>query len=737
MEQKVSTSAQQIGSNVSQTGKTIVRFGEIQDLVKSYYPDADLDLIRAAYVYSAQVHLGQTRRSGEPYLVHPVAVSMILAQMKLDEASVATGLLHDTVEDTLATLEEIERFFGKEIAALVDGVTKISKIEFQSKEERQAENFRKMILAMSRDIRVLMVKLADRLHNMRTLGPMPPDAQVRIARETLDIYAPLAARLGIYWMRTELEDLAFRYVNPERYATIAKRLEESLRQREEYANNVLRIITEKIEQYNIKGVIKGRNKEIFSIHQKMIGQHLDFDQIHDLTAFRIILNNVSECYAVLGLIHSLWRPVPGRFKDYIAMPKSNGYQSLHTTVIGPEGLRIEIQIRSTEMDLIAEEGIAAHWSYKEGKIPEAEDAKVVNWLRQMMEWQQDLDDPREFFENVRVDLYPDEVYVFTPKGEVREFPKGATPLDFAYAIHTEVGHRCVGARINGKMVSLKYQLRTGDSVEIITSVHQKPSKDWLKFVKTGRAKTKIRHYVQTEERERSVQIGRESTDRELRKWRMEISRVEREGEILKIAQEFSFKTEADLYAAIGYGRISPKVIITKLVPPAEREKAKASLIEEKQIKKTHSTTKSGVRVHGLTDVMVTFAKCCNPLPGDIIRGFITRGRGVTVHNQDCPNLARTDAKRVIDVTWDEDQPVRRTAKLALQVENRMGMLAAVSGTISSNDSDIVQANIKNVNDNYAEGIFVVSVKNVDHLNSLMNALRTTRGVKKVDRLAIM
>jgi GTP diphosphokinase / guanosine-3',5'-bis(diphosphate) 3'-diphosphatase len=722
---------------MTQTGKSIVRFGEIQDMVKSYYPDADLDLIRAAYVYSAQVHLGQTRRSGEPYLVHPVAVAMILAQMKLDEASVATGLLHDTVEDTLATQDELERFFGKEIATLVDGVTKISKIEFQSKEERQAENFRKMILAMSRDIRVLLVKLADRLHNMRTLDPMPKEAQIRIARETLEIYAPLAARLGIYWMRTELENLAFQYVNPDRYALIKKRLEEIVKQREEYVNNVLRVIREKLEQYNIKALTKGRNKEIFSIHQKMISQHLDFDQLHDITAFRIVLNNVSECYAVLGLIHSLWRPVPGRFKDYIAMPKSNGYQSLHTTVIGPNGLRIEIQIRTHEMDLIAEEGIAAHWSYKEGKVVEAEDAKVVNWLRQMMEWQQDLEDPREFFENVRVDLYPDEVYVFTPKGEVREFPKGATPLDFAYSIHTEVGHRCVGARVNGKMVPLKYQLRTGDSVEIITSVHQKPSKDWLKFVKTGRARTKIRHFVLAEERERSIQMGRDSTDRELRKWRLDLTRAEKDGEILKMAQEYSFKTESDLYAAIGYGRISPKVVITRLVPPAEREKAKAALAEEKHVKKERTTSKSGVKVHGLTDVMVNFAKCCNPLPGDGVRGFVTRGRGVTVHKDGCLNLQNSDFKRIIDVTWDEDQPVRRSVKLGLQTENRMGMLATISGVISSGDSNIEQVNIKTVSDHFAEGTVVVSVKNLEHLNTLMNALKAVKGVRKVERLGVV
>jgi GTP pyrophosphokinase len=654
--------------------------------------------------------------------------------MKLDEASVATGLLHDTVEDTLVTVDDIERFFGKEIATLVDGVTKISKMEFQSKEQRQAENYRKMILAMSRDIRVLLVKLADRLHNMRTLDYLPREAQQRIARETLEIYAPLAARLGIYWVRTELEDLSFRYLDRERYELIQARLEESIRRTEEYVNNVLRIIREKLKQYNIKAVTKGRNKEIFSIHKKMVSQNLEFDQIHDVTAFRIILGSVSECYAVLGLIHSLWRPVPGRFKDYIAMPKGNGYQSLHTTVIGPEGNRIEIQIRTHEMDRISEEGIAAHWSYKEGKVVEPEEEKVTNWLRQMMEWQQDLDDPREFLENVRVDLYPDEVYVFTPKGEVKEFPKGATPLDFAYAIHTEVGHHCVGARVNGRMVPLKHQLQTGDSVEIVTSVHQKPSKDWLKYVRSGRARTKIRHYVLTEERQRSIEIGKDNAERELRKWRIELGRVEKEGEILKVAQDYGFKSEEDLYAAIGYGRVSPKAVITKLVPPQEREKAKAELAEERPIKRQRGTTKSGVRVQGLADVLVNFAKCCSPLPGDPIRGYISWGRGVTIHKEDCVNLRVIDSRRIVDVSWDEDQPLTRMVRLQVWAQNRMGLLATISGVFTSNEADIVQANMKTVNDHEAEGTFMVSVKNLDHLNRVMNALKSVKDVDRVTRL---
>ncbi len=719
---------------MEQNSKKIVRFNEIQERVKSYYPDADLDLIRAAYIYSAQVHLGQTRRSGEPYLIHPVAVAHILAHMKLDEASVATGFLHDTVEDTLTTIKDIERYFGEEIAKLVDGVTKISKMEFQSKEERQAENFRKMILAMSQDIRVLLVKLADRLHNMRTLEPMPPEAQRRIALETMEIYAPLATRLGIYWIKTELEDLAFSYLEPERYEFIVTRLEESIRETEDYVNNVLWEIRETLSNYKIRAITKGRNKEVFSTHKKMVSQNLEFDQIHDLTAFRIVLDSVSECYAVLGLIHQLWRPVQGRFKDYIAMPKGNGYQSLHTTVIGPEGRRIEIQIRTHEMDLVSDQGIAAHWSYKEGKALEPKEMQVVSWLRQVMEWQQDLEDPREFFENVRVDLYPDEVYVFTPKGEVREFPKGSTPLDFAYSIHTEVGHRCVGARVNGKMVPLKYELQNGDTIEIMTSVHQKPSKDWLKHVKTGRARTKIRHFVLAEERERAIEIGRESSDRELRRWHMDLGQAERDGNILSLAEDYGFKAEADLYAAIGYGRLSPKIVVTKLVPAHEREKAKASLSEEKIIKKARRETKSGVKIHGLSDVMVNFGKCCNPLPGDSIRGFITRGRGVTIHKSDCQNLLVADTKRVVDASWDEDASVRRMVKLSIEAENRSGMLSTISGVFSTNESDIVQCNVTTPTEQIAHGIFLVYVRNLDHLTNIITALKSIKGVEKVERL---
>jgi GTP diphosphokinase / guanosine-3',5'-bis(diphosphate) 3'-diphosphatase len=712
----------------------IPRFNEIQDMVKAAYPDADVGLIQSAYIYSAKAHGGQTRRSGEPYLVHPVAVAKILAQMRLDEASVATGLLHDIVEDTLTSAEELAEFFGDEIAQLVDGVTKISKMAFQSKEERQAESFRKMILAMSRDIRVLLVKLADRLHNMRTLNFMPPEAQKRIAQETLDIYAPLAARLGIYWMRTELEDLSFLYLEPEGYTSIKVNLEESIKRTADYVNNVLRIVRERLESKSIAGSVKGRNKDIFSIHRKMKAQGLEFDQIHDLTAFRIVVDSVGDCYAVLGIIHDLWKPVHQRFKDYIAMPKSNGYQSLHTTVIGPEGGRIEIQIRTQEMDVIAENGIAAHWSYKEGKIAQPDDIKLTNWLRQMMEWQQDVNDPREFLESVRIDLYPDDIYVFTPKGEVKEFPKNSTPLDFAYAIHTEVGHRCVGARINGRIVPLRHPMSTGDTVEIVTSAHGKPSKDWLKSVKTSRAKTKIRHFILAEERTRSIQIGRETTDRELRKWRMDLLRAERDGEILKIAKEFSFKTETDLYAAIGYGRVSPKQVITVLVPPQDREKARSELTQEREEKKHRGSSKSGVKIEGMADMMVNFAKCCSPLPGDSITGFITRGRGITIHKADCVNLNSLDDRRLVSAQWDEQQAFNWIVSIEVQAKNRNHLLADLSGVFSSNGSAIAKVNAQSLNEHNAQGIFMVYVKNLDHLTRLINALKKVKGVHKVERL---
>lgn len=714
--------------------RSTVRFVDIEERVKSYHPTANLDLIRSAYVYSAQVHVDQKRRSGEPYLVHPLAVAMILADMKLDEATIATGLLHDTVEDTLATHEQLLDLFGPEIAMLVDGVTKLSKVAFQSKEAREAENFRKILLAMTADIRVLLVKLADRLHNMRTLACMPTESQKRIARETLDIYAPLASRMGIYWMKTELEDIAFRYLEPQTYRMIDDWLKESIERNQEYINTVLTTIRERLQQHKIKGITRGRIKEVYSIHRKMQQQNLELDQIHDFIAFRIIVDSVHDCYEVLGYMHALWKPVPGRFKDYIAVPKGNNYRSLHTTVIGPHGNRIEIQIRTHEMDLVAEQGIAAHWSYKERRPVDPQDIEVIGWLRQMMDSQKELDDPREFLESVRMDLYPEEVMVFTPKGDVRRFPKGATPLDFAYGIHTEVGHRCVGARVNGKMVPLRYQLKTGDMVEVITSAHQKPSKDWLKLVKTGRAKTKIRHFVLQEERARAVQIGKENTERELKKWRVDITKAERDGEMLRVAREYSFRTEQDLYAAIGYGRMSAKAVITKLVPMAEREKAREDIGEEQPLKRHVSSSSSGVRIQGLADLMVKFGRCCSPLPGDPIKGFITTGRGVTIHKADCVNLQGVDSLRIVDATWDEQLSLDHVVMLEVHATDKVGLLALIGGVFASNNSNVLRAEMRSSDGLSARGTFMVSVKNLEHLNRIITGLKNIKGIHQVERL---
>src|SRR3990172_8799597 len=513
----------------------MLRFNDVLDWLHSYNPHADTDLLKKAYVFSAKVHMGQTRLSGEPYLIHPLEVAGILTQLKLDVASVATGLLHDTVEDTLTTLEEIRENFGDEIAQLVDGLTKISRIPLRSGEEGQAENFRKMILGMVKDIRVLLIKLADRLHNMRTLGYHSPEKQREIAQETLDIYAPLAHRLGIDWIKSELQELAFRYLRPDIYEEVQGKIAKKEKERERYVDEVIRMLKKKLYENHIEGEVTGRLKQIYSIYLKMKDQNIDFDQVFDLTAFRVVVNTIKECYDVLGLIHSLWKPVPGRFKDYIGLPKENMYQSLHTLVIGPYGERIEIQIRPHEMHKVAEEGIAAHWKYKEGKISEEADDKRFTWLRQLLEWQRDLKDDAEFIESVKVDLFPHEVYVFTPKGAVKQFPFGATPVDFPFSIHSDVGSRCVGAKVNGRIVPLKYELRSGDTIEIMTSPNQKPSKDWLKFVTTSRAKTKIRQWFKTEEREKSIILGKEILEKEFRKYSLQQAKLIKSGDLDRVA----------------------------------------------------------------------------------------------------------------------------------------------------------------------------------------------------------
>lgn len=714
----------------------MIRLNDILDTVASFNPGADLNLIRKAYVYCAKVHQGQTRLSGEPYIIHPLEVAGLLATLKLDVPSIVTGFLHDTIEDTLTTSEELAEMFGPEVAALVDGVTKISKIHFKTKEENQAENFRKMLLAMANDIRVILVKLADRLHNMRTLQFQPDIKQRSISRETMDIYAPIAHRLGISWIKTELEDLSFRYLQPDVYFDLSTRIQRKKQERESFIQEIQQIIRQKLDDHNIVGEVSGRSKHLYSIYRKMEKRKVEFDDIYDLTALRVLVDDIKSCYEVLGIIHSAWRPIPGRFKDYIAMPKGNMYQSLHTTVIGPHGDRMEVQIRTHEMHRVAEAGIAAHWKYKEGKGYDEKEVKRFAWLRQLLEWQQELQDSREFMDSVKVELFPEEVYVFTPKGDVKGFPKGSTPIDFAYAVHTDVGHRCVGAKVNGKLVPLKHELQNGDIVEVITSPHHTPSKDWLKIVRSSRARNKIRAWIKIEERKRSEVLGREICEKEFRKFSLNLQKVTKTGELKKIANEYGFNSEDDLLAAIGYGKVSAGQVIAKLIPEERlqaRQEQKESRIAS-VINRLKGKSSSAVEVGGMEDIMIRYAKCCNPLPGDEIVGFITRGQGVTIHTTDCPFVTESDPERRIDVTWAKGKSAALPVKLRVFCLDEKGILANMTMAITNAEANIVSAQIKSTVDKRGENIFELNVTDLSHLNKVMNALLKVKGVIKVERI---
>ena len=712
----------------------MIRINDILDQIHSYMPDADTSLVEKAYVYSAKVHAGQTRLSGEPYLSHPLAVAFILAQQRLDLASITAGLLHDSVEDTLATIDELEKMFGRDVARIVDGVTKISQIEFQSKIQKQAENIRKMILAMSKDIRVLLVKLADRLHNMRTLQYQKEHKRVKIARETLDIYAPLASRLGIDWMKRELEDLAFSFLYPEEYHELRQEVETRLGQRKAYVEEVKEIISKKMAEYSLSCRVLGRPKHIYSIFRKMRRQNVTIDEIYDLIAFRIILKSVTECYEALGIVHALWKPVPGRFKDYISLPKANMYQSLHTTVIGPYGERMEIQIRTEEMDKIASEGIAAHWLYKEGKVVSKNQARQFDWLKRLMEWQKELEDPREFLESVRMDLFPDEVYVLTPNGEIKEFPSGATPIDFAYAIHTEVGHHCAGAKVNGKMVPLKYQLQNGDVVQIITSKHHVPSRDWLKIAKTSKARARIRQWIKTEEREKSLVLGKDLCTREFKKHRLNFNDfIKSEAE--EIAKGLSFKTVDDMLIAAGYGKISPAQIVRKYLKAKHGENYDLKETDLQSQAKVKKPSKEGILIHGHDDIMIHLGKCCTPVPGDEVVGYITRGRGVTIHRETCPNVAALESDRKVEVTWTTDNNVNYPVKLNVVTTDQKGMLAAVSNAISAAEANILEAKVTTNPDQSAHFTFVAEVRDGEHLKRVVSGIKRVGGVMRVARQA--
>lgn len=707
----------------------MLRLDDILERIQLYNPQADLDSVRKAYIFSAKVHQGQLRSSGEPYLIHPIEVAGILTQLRLDTPSVITGLLHDTVEDTLTTLEEIRQYFGDEISALVDGVTKISKMHFASDEERQAENFRKVLLAMSKDIRVILVKLSDRLHNMRTLEHLPVEKRESISKETLEIYAPIAHRLGISWMRSELEDLSFRFLENDRYFELQEQIQNRIQEREKYVQEVRELIIDKLKEHNLNADVHGRPKHLYSVYRKMQAQNLSIDEIYDLIAFRIVVENIRQCYEALGIIHMLWKPVPGRFKDYVAMPKPNLYQSIHTTVIGPYGERIEIQIRTRQMHRVAEEGIAAHWKYKEGKLYREKDDKVFEWLRRMLEWQQDLKDPSEFLETVKLDLFPEDVFVFTPQGEVKEFCRGATPVDFAYAIHTDVGHRCVGAKVNGKLVPLRYILRNGDVVEILTKPNHAPSRDWLKFVATSRARHKIQQEIKRREREKSLDLGAKLLMAGIRKHGLNIKDVYHSEQIKEVAHQLGFKDVDGMLSGMGYGKLSVQRVIAKLVPTSVPVKpSKGAPFFQRLFKRSQKPSKAAVVVKGMDDVLVRYAKCCNPLPGEPIVGFITRGRGLAIHSTHCSRIRGADSERKVEVEWGIQEEILRPVRIEVVCENKPGMLANIAHCIASENVNISNATSRPVRRGKSINIFDIHVKNHLQLQTILKSIEKLEGV---------
>jgi GTP diphosphokinase / guanosine-3',5'-bis(diphosphate) 3'-diphosphatase len=720
---------------------------ELCEKVRDYFGvNADLSLLEKAYHFSERAHTGQIRRSGEPYISHPLGVAAILADLHLDLPSIATGLLHDTVEDTHATLIDIEREFGKAIAELVDGVTKISKISFRNTHEKQGENIRKMIVAMGKDVRVILVKLADRLHNMRSLSHMPPEKQMRIAQETLDIYAPLAGRLGIMSLKVELEDLSFRYSKPDGYYQLAQKVATKKKERERYIDDTKRIlINELSSRTKAKFEVWGRPKHLYSIYKKMQARSLDYEQIYDVLAFRVIVGTVSECYEVLGHVHALWKPIPGRFKDFIAMPKVNNYQSLHTTVMGPGGERIEIQIRTRDMHMVAERGIAAHWKYKEGGKAPAGSEQRFEWLRDLLSLHQQVRNPDEFLETVKTDLWDREIYVFTPRGDVRELPDGATPIDFAYAVHTDVGNRCAAARVNGRLVPLKTKLKSGDTIEVITSAHQTPSKDWLKYCVTTRAKSKIRWFVKNEQRKRALELGREMLEKDFRKFGHSLQRAFKESpELHERLRAVGANDIEDLCVLVGYGKLVGKDVVEKFFPgaqPVEEEKNAVSTFMQKVVQNATNKarrSKSIIRVDGLEDMLIRFGKCCNPIPGDPIAGFITRGRGITIHKADCERAFEVDTDRRIDVEWTVNstpEGVERIVRVRVISHDLPGLLKSMSEAFSARGINIHNAQIRTTKDKKAICIFDVSVRDTSQLSQVMQDLQKITGIIGVTRVA--
>ena len=716
----------------------MIRFEEILEKVEAYNPSTDQDLLRRAYVFSAREHRGQVRRSGESYLIHPLNVAAILAEMKADDVSIVVGLLHDVLEDTLTTREAIAQQFGAPVADLVDGLTKISKFSYVSREEEQAETFRKMILAMVSDVRVVVVKLADRLHNMRTLQFLPEPRRREISRETRDIYAPLANRLGMGLVKGELEDLAFLYLEPAEYAQIAREVDKSLKGSETMIEQIRTELETKLKESGIEAEVSGRRKHISSIAAKIKRRGVDVAELYDVLAFRIVAAESRDCYAALGLVHQRWHPVPGRIKDYIAMPKPNFYQSLHTTVMSDAAKPFEVQIRTREMDLIAERGIAAHWKYKEGKLLPHADDRRFQWLRQLVDWQSEVSDPRQFLSALKVDLYPDEVYTFTPKGEVFAFPRGATAVDFAYRVHTDVGHRCVGARVNGKLVPLRTPLSSGDIVEILTAPNQTPSRDWLSFVATSRARHKIRHFVHTEENKQAMELGRRLLERELKKYRRTIKKLEQQGVIARELPNWGFSRAEELYAAIGYGKLAAKNAVERLVPAEEIARAeppKKETAVTRVVRKILPFGSPDIVVVGHNDLLASLAKCCTPVPGEKILGYITRGRGVSVHSESCPNVSNLlyDPDRQIAVAWAGAKSTTYAIELEVVSDDRPGLLADLTQAIAGEGSNIRRIDARS--DEGRKGYVSVSLETSDlkHLEKILSRLKAVAGVREVIR----
>jgi GTP diphosphokinase / guanosine-3',5'-bis(diphosphate) 3'-diphosphatase len=733
----MATLRQQFATNVL----TVTRFRELMRRMRANRPNDDLELIRKAYEFSQKHHAGQSRASGQPYLVHPLEVALVLAEMKMDPVAIAAGLLHDSVEDTSVTVVDIRKEFGEQVAHIVEGVTKISAIDFATREEQQAENLRKMMLAMVDDIRVVLIKLADRLHNMRTLEHLPPERQQKIARETLEIYAPIAHRLGMGKIRGELEDLGFHYVDPIGHQQVHDAVEARRKAGEAFLGRVESVFRDKLKEAGITATVESRIKRLYSIHKKLQRQHITVEQVYDLYAMRVITQSIQDCYAVLGIIHNLWRPVPGRIKDFIAMPRPNLYQSLHTSVISEEGTPFEVQIRTEEMHKMAEEGIAAHWKYKDGPVS-AQDEQRLAWLRQVVEWQRDVSDPSEFLSTLKIDLYPEEVYTFTPKGKVVVLPRDSSPIDFAYSVHTEVGHSCVGAKVNGRMVPLRFKLHSGDIVEILTQAGHKPSRDWLAIAKSSRARNKIKHWLNVHQRERAIEIGRKLIEKEARKYRVSLKDIKDE-ELQKIASDYGAGRPDDLMAGIGYGKYSARQILGRMAPAAgtpladEDQEKPSGLASVVRRVFGGDQNNNAIRVKGHGDLLVYRARCCNPIRGEAIVGYVTRGKGVAVHAINCPNVTNLlyEPERRIDVEWSQDDgtPSAYPVKLTVFCDDRFGMLKQITAVISD-----TQTNIRNIeartNNGQANVDIVLDIADLKHLENIVNGVRKIPGVHDVQRL---